>query len=76
MTERRVVDATGLAGEWEFDISFNPPAPPPGVDVPTANLDAASLFTVLQEQLGLRLQSDRMTMPVMVVDRAERPLED
>lgn len=76
MTQRRVVDATGLTGDWEFDISFNPPAPPPGADVPPPNLDAPSLFTVLQEQLGLKLQSSRLPMPVMVVDRVERPVED
>ena len=76
MTQRRVVEATGLTGDWEFDISFNPPAPPPGVDIPQANADAPSLFTVLQEQLGLRLQSAGMPMSVMVVDRVERPAED
>ena len=76
MTQRRVVDGTGLSGEWEFDITFNPPAPPPGVEVPPANLDTPSLFTVLQEQLGLKLQSTRVPMTVMVVDRVERPVED
>jgi len=76
MTQRRVVDATGLTGNWEFDISFNPPAPPPGIDVPPANLAYASLFTVLQEQLGLKLESTRLPMSVLVVDRIERPVED
>ena len=76
MTQRRVMDATGVTGDWEFDISFNPPAPPPGIDVPPANLDAPSLYTVLQEHLGLKLQSARLPMTVMVVDRVERPLED
>ena len=76
MTQRRVVDATDLAGDWQFDISFNPPAPPPGIDVPPANLEAPSLYTVLEEQLGLKLQSARLPMSVMVVDRVERPLED
>lgn len=76
MTERRVVDATGLSGEWEFDISFNPPSPPPGMAVPAALLDAPSLFTVLQEQLGLTLDAARMPMPVTVIDHVERPVED
>jgi uncharacterized protein (TIGR03435 family) len=76
MTQRRVVDETGLAGNWDFDISFNPPAPPPGIDVPPANLEAPSLFTVLQEQLGLKLQAGKLPMSVMVVDRVERPIED
>jgi uncharacterized protein (TIGR03435 family) len=76
MTQRRVVDETGLTGNWEFDISFNPPAPPPGIDVPPAAIDAPSLFTVLQEQLGLKLESARVPMSVMVIDRVERPVED
>ena len=76
MTQRRVVDDTGLAGEWEFDITFNPPSPPPGVEVPAANLDLPSLFTVLQEQLGVKLQSARLPMPVTIVDRVERPVSD
>lgn len=76
MTQRRVVDETELTGNWEFDVTFNPPAPPPGIDVPPVNLDAPSLFTVLQEQLGLKLESTRIPMPVMVIDRVERPIED
>lgn len=76
ITQRRVVDRTGLTGDWEFDISFTPPAPPPGVDLPPPDPDAASLFTVLQEQLGLKLEAARLSMPVMVVDRVEQPVED
>ena len=76
ITQRRVVDRTGLTGGWEFDISFNPPAPQPGIEAPAPDPNAASLFTVLQEQLGLKLESARLPMPVMVVDRVERPVED
>ena len=76
ITQRRVVDRTGLTGDWEFDISFTPPAPPPGVDLPPPDPDAASLFTVLQEQLGLKLEAARLPMPVTVVDRVEQPVED
>lgn len=75
ITQRRVVDRTGLTGDWEFDITFNPPSIPPGMDVPPPDPSAASLFTVLQEQLGLRLEGTRMPMPVMVIDRVERPAE-
>jgi uncharacterized protein (TIGR03435 family) len=76
MTQRRVVDRSGLTGDWEFDISFTPPSPPPGIELPPPDPDAASLFTVLQEQLGLKLEAARMPMPVMVVDRVELPTED
>jgi uncharacterized protein (TIGR03435 family) len=76
ITQRRVVESTGLTGDWEFDISFNPPSVPPGVELPPPDPDAASLFTVLQEQLGLKLEAARLPMQVMVVDRVERPVED
>jgi uncharacterized protein (TIGR03435 family) len=76
ITQRRVVDRTGLTGEWEFDISFTPPSPPPGIELPPPDPDAASLFTVLQERLGLKLEAARLPMPVMEVERVEPPLED
>lgn len=76
ITQRRVVDRTGLAGDWQFDISFNPPAVPTGMELPPPDPSAASLFTVLQEELGLRLDTARVPMPVMVIDRVERPVED
>ena len=76
ITQRRIVDRTGLTGDWEFDISFTPPTIPPGMELPPPDPDAASLFTVLQEQLGLRLEAARLPMPVLVVDRVERPVED
>ena len=76
ITQRRVVDRTGLTGDWEFDITFTPPTIPPGRELPPPDPDAASLFTVLQEQLGLRLEAARLPMPVLVVDRVERPVED
>lgn len=77
LTQRRIVDRTGLTGDWEFDISFAlTPSGPAGADTPAPDPNAASLFTVLQEALGLKLQSARIPMPVMVVDRVERPEQD
>lgn len=78
ITQRRVVDRTGLTGDWELDITFNPPTLPPGLvgPPPPPNPDVASLFTVLQEQLGLKLEPARTPMPVMVVDSVEQPVED
>jgi len=71
--ERRVVDRTGLAGSWEVDVAFAPPQATPGA---AADPDSPSLATALQERLGLRLESGRMSMPVTVVDRVERPVAD
>jgi len=69
-TRRPVLDKTGLAGEFTFQLEFTPPDAPPG-DSP-----APSLFTAIQEQLGLRLESARVPAEVIVIDRAERPSEN
>jgi uncharacterized protein (TIGR03435 family) len=65
-----VLDRTGLAGDYDFELQFSgtnqapetesePPFPP--------------LFTAIQQQLGLKLESGKGPAPVMVVDHAERP---
>ena len=78
--QRTVVDRTGLTGYWDFEITFAPESGPlqlpPGVDLPAGDPNAPSLFTALQEQLGLRLQSTKGPVDVLVVDRIERPTSD
>jgi uncharacterized protein (TIGR03435 family) len=78
--QRTVVDRTGLAGAWDFEINFAPesaPIPaPPGVELPPGDPTAPSLFTAIQEQLGLRLQSTKGPVEVVVVDRIEQPTPD
>jgi uncharacterized protein (TIGR03435 family) len=76
-TDRMVVDRTGLTGPWDFDLRFalNGPAPNiPGLPPPPA--DAPSLFTALQEQLGLKLEPQRAPVDVLVITSIERPTED
>jgi uncharacterized protein (TIGR03435 family) len=65
-----VVDRTGLSGTFSFDLAFSPQDPAAG------ETSAASIFTALQEQLGLRLEDSRAPVEVVVIDRAERPSED
>jgi uncharacterized protein (TIGR03435 family) len=57
-----VVDQTGLTGGYRFTL------PEPGKDP-----NAASLFTILQEELGLRLESQKIMVDTIVIDHAERP---
>jgi uncharacterized protein (TIGR03435 family) len=78
---RTVVDKTGLKGmydlevEWTFDESIVMQLP---ADAPKPVSDGAgpSIFTALQEQLGLKLESRKGPVEVFVVDRAEKPSEN
>ncbi|MGH9241703.1 MAG: TIGR03435 family protein [Vicinamibacterales bacterium] len=66
---RPVVDATGLTGAFDLDLTFTP------VDVPDPAV-GASLFTAIQEQLGLRLEPRQAPMNRLVIESAERPTPD
>jgi uncharacterized protein (TIGR03435 family) len=78
--QRVVVDRTGLPGAWDFELSFAQETPggplPPGVELPPVDPNAPSLVTAIQEQLGLRLQSTKGPVEVLVVDGIERPTSD
>jgi uncharacterized protein (TIGR03435 family) len=66
---RTVIDRTGLTDPYDFELSFAPENAPAGTDGP-------SLFTALQEQLGLKLDPERELVEVLIVDRFERPTEN
>jgi uncharacterized protein (TIGR03435 family) len=67
-TGRNVVDKTGLTGGYDFELTFIPDQ--------TADTTGPSLFTAMQEQLGLKLESQRAPVEVLVIDRLERPTPD
>ncbi len=80
---RVVVDRTGLEGTWEFELTYAPDpgqlgplAPPPGFEPPPVDPSLPSLFTALEEQLGLRLQASRGPVEVLVIDSVEEPEEN
>jgi uncharacterized protein (TIGR03435 family) len=79
---RPVVDRTGLEGVFDLEMKWATeagllPGPPDraGANDP-AFTDGASIFTALQEQLGLRLDATRGPVDVIVVDRIEPPTPD
>jgi uncharacterized protein (TIGR03435 family) len=72
-TQRTVIDKTGLEGAWDFELTFAPPQVT--ADVPSGR-EVPTLFTALQEQLGLKLDSTRGPAEVLVIDRIERPAPD
>jgi uncharacterized protein (TIGR03435 family) len=72
--ERTVVDRTRIAGRFDFTLAFVPPQPPLNRDGTAAVTDnGPSIFTALQEQLGLKLESTRGPVRVLVIDHLERP---
>jgi bla regulator protein blaR1 len=86
LVNRIVNDKTGLKGEYDFQLTFSPDGrggfpgipggPPAGIDAPAADPNRPSLFTALQEQLGLKLDSQRGPVEVLVIDSVEQPTED
>jgi uncharacterized protein (TIGR03435 family) len=79
---RQVIDKTGLTGLYDVELKFAPSQPPqlpagvtlpPGVTLPQGDPDAPSIFTAVQEQLGLRLESSKAPLESVVVDHVEKP---
>jgi uncharacterized protein (TIGR03435 family) len=67
-----VIDKTGLTGKYTFELKWDA-SPPSAAQSSLADPDGSSIFTALQEQLGLRLESQKGPVKVLVVDGAERP---
>jgi uncharacterized protein (TIGR03435 family) len=63
---RPVLDKTGLTGRYDFRLTWAP-------DENQTDSSAPSLFTAIQEQLGLKLESGRGPVPTIVIDHIERP---
>jgi uncharacterized protein (TIGR03435 family) len=81
---RTVIDKTGLTGQYDFTLTFAPDegaavAAVPASGSPAPNFEAAdspgapSLFTAVEEQLGLKLESAKGPEEVIVIDQIEQP---
>jgi uncharacterized protein (TIGR03435 family) len=64
--DRPVIDQTGLRGNYDFTLEWTPD------NVPLGDSAAPSLFTAVQEQLGLKLDSRKAPVEIIVVDSAEK----
>ena len=79
---RSVQDRTGLAGNFDIDLqwtpdrilAFGPGGPPP--DSPPVDPTGPSIFSAIQDQLGLKLESTRGPVDILVIDHVERPTQD
>jgi uncharacterized protein (TIGR03435 family) len=70
--DRPVIDKTGLTGRFNFPLEYMPDASAPSDD-PAAG---PSIFTALQEQLGLKLEPAKGPGELIVIDHVERPSEN
>jgi uncharacterized protein (TIGR03435 family) len=84
---RQVIDQTGLTGGYDIDLQYTPEplsaaaiaargGPPPQFANSGVDPNGPSLFTALAEQLGLKLESKKVTLDMMVIDHIEPPTED
>src|ERR1700722_5790416 len=64
-----VVDKTGLDGHYDIELKFAGQS----ASAPPSDSDAPSIFTALREQLGLRLDAQKIPLEVLSVEHAERP---
>jgi uncharacterized protein (TIGR03435 family) len=79
LLDRTVVDRTGLSGGFDADAQFDPSGLPGMLQLRSEERppnDAGSLDTTLREQLGLKLESKRGPVRVLVIDRVDRPTEN
>jgi uncharacterized protein (TIGR03435 family) len=86
--DRPILDGTGLKGEFDFTIEYEVDATAPGGDssadltnpigkmLAGPGIGGPALFTAIQEQLGLKLESTKAPVEVLVIDRLERPSEN
>jgi uncharacterized protein (TIGR03435 family) len=65
MAGRIIVDETGITGNVDLDLEFS-----------ADNPDGPSLFTAVREQLGLKLETGRAPVDVIVIDHIDRPTDD
>jgi uncharacterized protein (TIGR03435 family) len=87
LTGRPVLDETGLKGFYDFELEYAPepgqgmfggPAPNPGSQGAPAAADPSgpSLYTALQQVLGLKLESKKGQVEMLVIEMAEKPTEN
>ena len=70
---RNVIDGTGLTGTFDIYLKWAMDTPAGAGDATPSDLAGPSIFTALQEQLGLKLESTKGPVEVLVIDHIEKP---
>ena len=86
-TGRRVIDKTGITGLYDIQLRYKNPfrtgtgsdqLNPPAADshVPTVESTVPTIYTALEEQLGLKLEEGKAPLKHIVIDSVERPSDN
>jgi bla regulator protein blaR1 len=73
IADRMVVDKTGLTGNFDFTLQWTPEE---SEGPPSPDSSGPSIFTAIQEQLGLKLESQKAPVEILVIDHVEKPSEN
>ena len=81
---RPVVNQTGLTGEYDVELEWTPDpgqggpfgGPPPGEAPPPVDSSGPSIFTAVQDKLGLKLEGTKAPVKMIVIDAIEKPSEN
>jgi bla regulator protein blaR1 len=80
---RPVLDRTGLTGKYNFDLKWTPdvtpgamPGPPTAAEMAPPDTSGPSIFTAIQEQLGLKLESTKAPVETLEIVHIEKPSEN
>ena len=83
LMDKPVVNQTGLTGKYDFSVKFTPDAFQLGNAGPVPRGAAAAdadappdIFAAFQQQLGLKLESTKTAVDVMVIERIEKPSDN
>ncbi len=81
---RPVINKTGLSGEYDVELEWTPDpgqsgpfgGPPPGEAPPPVDSSGPSIFTAVQDKLGLKLEGTKAAVKMIVIDAIEKPSEN
>jgi uncharacterized protein (TIGR03435 family) len=77
--DRPVLDKTGLSAKYDFDLEWTRDETQFGGQLPVTQVDnpkKPDLFTALQEQLGLKLESSKGPVEILVIENVQKPTEN
>ena len=79
--DRHVVNQTNLKGGYDFDLAYTGDLPPgvgPGALINGTTIDTSgpTIFAAIRQQLGLTLERQKGPVDIIVIDRAEKPVDN